>query len=168
MELYSGYGFYGLISLLIVPMLHSIKRYFFVLPLLFLLALSYWRYTYIINPNFHGDPFLLDYRLYIGSIGTNSLINIRSIIIYWVLFFLGNVAFFLLLFSSSEKIKAIIFFYLIITIFSFGFMMIDKFLLPSSALFNMGATMKNFILSPVFTGMAYIIVEYFQWFGKSS
>jgi len=149
-------------------MIHNIKRYFFVLPLLFLLALSYWRYTYIINPNFQGDPVLLDYRFYIDSIGANSLINIRSIIIYWVLFFLGNVAFFLLLFSSSEKIKAIIFFYLTITILSFGFLMIDKFLFPSRALFNLGATMKNFILSPIFTAMAYIIVEYFQWFGKSS
>jgi len=149
-------------------MIPSAKRYLFVLPLLFILALSYWRYTFIIYPNFSGEPILLDYSLYIDSVGTNSLINIRSIIIYWVLFFMGNVAFFLLLFSSGEKIKAIIFFYLIITALSFGFLMIDKFLIPSKALFNMGAVMKNFILSPLFTAMAYIIVEYFHWFGKSS
>jgi exosortase/archaeosortase family protein len=43
-------------------MIHSSKRYLFVLPLLFILALSYWRYTYIINPNFQGDPVLLNYR----------------------------------------------------------------------------------------------------------
>ncbi len=149
-------------------MIHNPKRYLFIFPLLFILALSYWRYTYILNPNFHGEPVLLDYRLYIGSVGTSSLVNIRSIIIYWVLFFLGNAAFFLQLFSSRDKLKAIIFFFLIVSSFGIGFLIIDKFLLPSKMLFSMGAMMKNFVLSPVFTAMAYIIVEYFHWFGKPS
>lgn len=149
-------------------MIHSIKRYVFVLPLLFILALSYWRYTYIINPNFHGEPVLLDYRLYIGSLGANSLINIRSIIIYWGLFFLGNTAFFIMLFSSTEKIKAMIFLYLIISLFSFGFILIDKFLIPSETLFTLGAVMKNFLLGPIFTAMAYLMIEYLHWFGRPS
>jgi hypothetical protein len=149
-------------------MIHSSKRYLFVLPLLFILALSYWRYTYIINPNFQGDPVLLNYRAYIATLGANSLINIRSIMLYWTMFFLGNLAFFLVLFSSKEKVKAIIFFYLIISFASAVFLAADRFLLPSGALFSLGAIMKNFILSPIFTAMAYIIVEYFHWFGKSN
>ncbi len=149
-------------------MIHNPKRYLFIFPLLFILALSYWRYTYIINPNYHGEPVLLDYRHYINSIGASSLINIRSIIIYWVLFFLGNTVFFLFLYSLRDKLKAIIFFFLIISFFGFGFLIIDKFLIPSKMFFNMGAMMKNFVLSPVFTAMAYIIVEYFDWFGKST
>lgn len=149
-------------------MIRSAKRYLFVLPLLFILALSYWRYTYILNPNYHGEPVLLNYRFYIASLGANSMVNIRSIIIYWVLFLLGNMLFFRVLFSSKEKVMAIIFFYLIISISSGLFFVADRFLLPSEALFSLGAIMKNFVLSPVFTAMAYIIVEYFHWFGKSN
>lgn len=149
-------------------MIRSAKRYLFVLPLLFLLALSYWRYTYILNPNFHGDPVLLNYQAYIATLGANSLVNIRSIILYWAMFFLGNLAFFLVLFSSREKVKAIIFFYLIISFASAVFFAADRYLIPSEALFSLGAIMKNFILSPIFTAMAYIIVEYFHWFGKSN
>jgi hypothetical protein len=148
-------------------MIHSSKRYLFVLPLLFILALSYWRYTYILNPNYHGEPVLLNYRFYIASLGANSMVNIRSIIIYWVLFLLGNMLFFRVLFSSKEKVMAIIFFYLIISFASAIFFTADRFLLPSESLFSLGAIMKNFILSPIFTAMAYIIVEYFHWFGKS-
>jgi hypothetical protein len=149
-------------------MIHSSKRYLFVLPLLFILALSYWRYTYILNPNYHGEPVLLNYRFYIASLGANSMVNIRSIIIYWVLFLLGNMLFFRVLFSSKEKVMAIIFFYLIISFASAIFFTADRFLLPSESLFSLGAIMKNFILSPIFTAMAYIIVEYFHWFGKSN
>jgi hypothetical protein len=148
-------------------MIHSSKRYLFVLPLLFILALSYWRYTYILNPNYHGEPVLVNYRFYIASLGANSMVNIRSIIIYWVLFLLGNMLFFRVLFSSKEKVMAIIFFYLIISFASAIFFTADRFLLPSESLFSLGAIMKNFILSPIFTAMAYIIVEYFHWFGKS-
>jgi hypothetical protein len=149
-------------------MIRSAKRYLFVLPLLFILALSYWRYTYILNPNYHGEPVLLNYRFYIASLGANSMVNIRSIIIYWVLFLLGNMLFFRVLFSSKEKVMAIIFFYLIISFASAIFFTADRFLLPSESLFSLGAIMKNFILSPIFTAMAYIIVEYFHWFGKSN
>jgi hypothetical protein len=84
-------------------MIHSSKRYLFVLPLLFILALSYWRYTYIINPNFQGDPVLLNYRAYIATLGANSLINIRSIMLYWTMFFLGNLAFFLFCFLPKKR-----------------------------------------------------------------
>jgi hypothetical protein len=96
------------------------------------------------------------------------MVNIRSIIIYWVLFLLGNMLFFRVLFSSKEKVMAIIFFYLIISFASAIFFTADRFLLPSESLFSLGAIMKNFILSPIFTAMAYIIVEYFHWFGKSN
>lgn len=147
-------------------MLPKANRYAFVVPLLFILALSYWRYTYILNPNFQGDPVLLDYRYYIHSLGANSMLNIRSILIYWVFFFLGNVLFFLVLFTSKEKVKAIIFFYLIISSVSGALFFIQIFIYASPAIYGLAATMKNFMLSPIFTGVGYIIVEYFEWVVK--
>jgi len=149
-------------------MRNSIKRYSWIFPLLFILVLSYWRYTYILNPNLEGESIFLEYRIYAQKLGVNSLVNFRSIIIYWILFLIGNITFFQLLFSNKEKLRTIIIFFLIISIGSAGFILADKFLVSSEALFSMGAMMKNFILSPMFTAMVYIIIEYFQWFGKPS
>ncbi|MCK5700909.1 MAG: hypothetical protein KAI29_07145 [Cyclobacteriaceae bacterium] len=149
------------------------KKYTFVLPLIFILGLAYWRYTYIINPNFVGEPLLIK----IGSldnynpapvITANSIINIKSIIIYWVLFFLGNVALFLTLFSSFEKVKTIGFFYLLLSFFSAVFFALDAFWLKSLISFNLASILKNFLLSPLFTAIAYIMIEYFHSFGKPS
>jgi len=131
-----------------------------------ILALSYWRYTYIINPNFEGTPVLLNYRYYIDSLGASSLVNIRSIVIYWILFLFGNVTFFYFLFKSRQKVQAILMFFLTISVCSGGLLLLDRLLLPSKALFNMGALMKNFLLGPLFTAMSYIIIEYFHWFAK--
>lgn len=144
----------------------SIKKYLWVLPFLFILVIAYTRYTYIINPNFQGEPVFLEYGYYAQELGAHSMVNIRSIIIYWILFFSGNVIFFHLLFSSKEKVRTVIFFFLVISIGSAGCIIADKYMVSSEALFSMGAMMKNFILSPMFTAMSYIIIEYFQWFGK--
>ncbi|MCK5104501.1 MAG: hypothetical protein KAR17_16870, partial [Cyclobacteriaceae bacterium] len=112
------------------------KKYTFVLPLIFILGLAYWRYTYILNPNFVGEPLLIKIRSLnhydpAPIITANSIINIKSIIIYWVLFFLGNVALFLTLFSSFEKVKTIGFFYLLLSFFSAVFFALDAFWLKS-------------------------------------
>lgn len=146
----------------------TLKKYAFALPLLFILGLAYWRYTYILNPNFSGEPFVIDIRKFGHAITANSPANIKSIIIYWTLFFLGNATLFLTLFSSLQKVKTIVFFYLLLTsisVLSFG---IDAIWIKSEAVFNLASILKNFLLSPMFTAIGYIMVEYFQWFGKSS
>lgn len=146
----------------------TLKKYAFALPLLFILALAYWRYTYILNLNFSGEPFLIDIRKFGGTIPANSPVNIKSIIIYWTLFFLGNAALFATLFSSLEKAKTIVFFYLLLTSVSVLFFGIDAIWIKSEAVFNLASILKNFLLSPMFTAIGYIMVEYFHWFGKPS
>jgi hypothetical protein len=147
-------------------MKQRIGKYLWILPLVFILALSYWRFTYIINPNLEGKPVLLNYRFYIDSLGANSLVNIRSIIIYWILFLIGNVTLFYFLFRSRQKVQAILIFFLVISLFSGGLLLVDRLLFPSKAFFNMGALMKNFLLGPLFTALSYIMIEYFHWFTK--
>jgi len=146
----------------------TLKKYAFTLPLLFILGLAYWRYTYILNPNLAGEPFLIEIQKLGRIISANSPVNIKSIIIYWTLFFLGNVALFLTLFSSLEKTKTVLFFYLLLTFMSILFFGIDAFLIKSQSAFSLASILKNFLLSPMFTSIAYIMVEYFQWFGKPS
>ena len=72
------------------------------------------------------------------------------------------------LFSSFDKVKIIGFFYLFLTLISVAFLGIDTLWFKSAAFFSLGAILKNFLLSPMFTAIAYIMVEYFQWFGKPS
>lgn len=154
-------------------MTNALKKYKFVFPLFFVFGLSYLRYTYILNPNFIGEQILIEIKSLnsYGNETTNSittLISIKSIIVFWVLFFLGNVALFLSLFSSFEKIKTIGFFYLLISFFSAIFFALDVFWLKSPSFFSLGSILKNFLLSPMFTAIAYIVIEYLHWFGKPS
>jgi hypothetical protein len=143
-------------------MLRRSGKYFFLLPLIFILGLSYWRYTYILNPNTIGEPLLLDYRLYVNKLGANSLMNIRSIVLYWISFFIGNTVFFFTLESSLKTAKNIGFVFLIISMVSGMFFIIHGLWLQSPFIYSLGATIKNFVLSPVFTAVAYIMLKYFQ------
>ena len=145
------------------------KKYTFVLPLIFILGLAYWRFTYILNPNFSGEQFLIEIKGSPASeITANSIINIKSIIIYWALFFLGNIALFLMLSKELEKTKTIGFLYLLISFVSILFFALDAFWLKSPSFFSLASILKNFLLSPMFTAIAYIMIEYFHWFGKPS
>ena len=149
-------------------LLDILKKYLFTLPLLFILGLAYWRYTYILNPNLDGEPFLINIKRLGNTISANSPANIKSIIIYWLLFFLGNVAFFTTLFSSFEKVKTIGFLFLLLTGVSALFFAIDILLFHSAAIFGLASILKNFLLSPMFTAIGYIRIEYFHWFAKPS
>ena len=145
------------------------KKYTFVLPLIFILGLAYWRFTYILNLNFSGEQFLIEIKGSPASeITANSIINIKSIIIYWALFFLGNIALFLMLSKELEKTKTIGFLYLLISFVSILFFALDAFWLKSPSFFSLASILKNFLLSPMFTAIAYIMIEYFHWFGKPS
>ncbi|MCK5104369.1 MAG: hypothetical protein KAR17_16205 [Cyclobacteriaceae bacterium] len=145
------------------------KKYSFVLPLIFILGLAYWRYTYILNPNLSGEELLIEIRGSPASeITANSIINIKSIIIYWALFFLGNIALFLMLSKGLEKAKTIGFLFLLVSFVSILFFALDAFWLKSPSFFSLASILKNFLLSPLFTAIAYIMIEYFHSFGKPS
>ncbi len=150
-------------------MTDHLKKYAFVFPLLFILGLAYWRYTYILNPNFIGESWLINIRyMKRMQISVSSVVMGKSIIIYWLFFFMGNTAFFTLLFSSFDKVKMVGFLFLLISVLSASLFVIDTFLIKSEAIFSLAAILKNFLLSPMFTAMGYLMIEYFHWFGKTS
>ncbi len=145
------------------------KKYTFVFPLIFILVIAYWRYTYIINPNFLGEQMMVNIRdLKFSQNTLSTFVTVRSIIIYWTLFLLGNTALYLTIFGWSEKLKSIIGLYLLISFVSALFFAFDAFWIKSTFSFDLAAILKNFILSPVFTAVIYLIVSYFQWFEKPS
>jgi hypothetical protein len=88
--------------------------------------------------------------------------NIRSIVLYWISFFIGNTVFFFTLESSLKTAKNIGFVFLIISMVSGMFFIIHGLWLQSPFIYSLGATIKNFVLSPVFTAVAYIMLKYFQ------
>ena len=154
-------------------MISLLKKYNFLFPLIFIFGISYLRYTYVLHPNFNGEPFLIGIKLFNtqysqGANSSASIVNIQSIIVYWVLFFLGNVALFRSLFSNFDKVKTIALLYLLISFFSVVFFGLDFYLFKSPSLFSLGAILKNFLLGPMFTAIAYIVIEYLHWFGKPS
>ncbi len=140
------------------------RRLYFlaILPLVFILVLSYCRHTYLLNPNLDGDPFFLDYRFTVGQIGAGSLVNIRSILLYWIFFFTGNVAFFLSISFTRRKIVLIVILYLFISAMSGIVMAVDLFFFPSKVLYHFAASIKNFLLSPVFTAAMFVVLYYFH------
>lgn len=143
------------------------KKYTFVFPLIFILVIAYWRYTYIINPNFLGEQMIVNIRyLKFSQITLSPFITIRSIVIYWVLFLIGNIAIYFTLFGWSEKVKSISGLYLLISVVSALLFALDTFWFRSSFFFNLAAILKNFILSPLFTAVTYLMVSYFRWFEK--
>jgi hypothetical protein len=93
--------------------------------------------------------------------------NIRSIVLYWISFFIGNTVLFFALESSLKTAKNIGLVFLIISAISGMFFLIHGLWLHSAFIYSLGATIKNFVLSPVFTAVAYIMLKYFQNFPKA-
>ena len=137
-----------------------LKKYRFFLPLIFILLLSYWRYTYILNINFQGDPFFIPIRSnYNHVITPDSITNIKSIITYWLLFFIGNLMFFSWKFSRKTA-QGLAVFYLFFTFASVFFFAFHRFVVSEPVFYTGGSNIKNFLLSPIFTGVAYLLWKY--------
>jgi len=126
------------------------------------------RYTYLINPNASGQDIFIEIDGQGSLLQQQSSLNIISIIVFWTLFFLGNIALFLTLFSSITKVKTIVFLYLLLSVISAGLFALDHWVFNSPFLFSLGGILKNFLLSPMFTAMGYIVIEYFHWFIRPS
>jgi hypothetical protein len=159
-------GFCGSTSLQMPKKPSLSKKYVRIFPLIFILGLAYLRYTYIINPNFSGESFFIEINSLQNGILSDSAVNIKSILIYWVLFFLSNIALFSTLIHSHGKVKAVGFLYLLISFASVLLFALDIFWFDSPSLSSMGSILKNFLLSPIFTAIIYILIKYFKWFEK--
>ncbi len=138
-----------------------LKKYIFIVPLVFILVLAYWRNTYLINPNFNGDPWIIEINSLDPQIPSKSLVSIKSIVVFWFLFFAGNVMLFTALFSSFQKVKTMGIFYILLSGLSVLFFGIDTLLTKSTLFFSFASIVKNFILSPLFTALSYLVLKIF-------
>ncbi len=138
----------------------SLKKYLPFLPVLFILILAYCRYTYFLNPNLSGEPFIIPIQSdFNHEIAPDSIMNIKSIVTYWLLFLMGNMLFFSWTFSRDAA-QGIAFFYILISLFSMTFFAIDRFIFQTPVFYTSGSNIKNFLLSPLFTGVMFVILKY--------
>ena len=143
------------------------------ISLIFLFIISYLRFTWYINPNFSGDPLLIKIQgagVNSGLLGVDEDINIdihtrirvRSILVFWILFGLVNILFCFQWKNFKQKIRGIILTYgglTLILVFLLGFHMILR---PEEVFYKMFSIIKNFLLSPLYTGVIFIFVRFFN------
>lgn len=139
------------------------KRISIIFFVLLILLFSYWRYTYILNPNFSGDPFIISIRAVGGSFEAYSSIKIKSVIAYWLMFLIGNVLLFRTVFARNRKLKIAVLFFLLLSVASAAIFGLNYFF-NAKALYMLGSLLKNFILSPVFPAVTFLVLNYFSWF----
>jgi hypothetical protein len=140
-----------------------VKKVAIVLSVLAILVLSYYRYTYFINPNFSGEPVLIKIRQTAGlqdMVAPGGDANVRSILVFWVLFLLGNAWFSMALFRDKAKVIFVIGLYLVISGVSAVFFAGNWLFGPSAFLSMTASMLKNLALSPVFTAGYYIVLKY--------
>lgn len=139
------------------------KKVTVILSVLAILVLSYYRYTYFINPNFSDEPFLIKIRQAAGlqdMVAPGGDANVRSILVFWVLFLLGNAWFSMALFRDRAKVIFVIGLYLAISGVSAAFFAGNWLFGPAAFLSSMASMLKNLVLSPVFIAGCYIVLKY--------
>jgi len=140
-----------------------VKKVTVILSVLAILVLSYYRYTYFINPNFSGEQVLIKIRQAAGlqdAVAPGGDANVRSILVFWGLFLLGNAWFSIALFRDKAKVWFVIGLYLAISGISAAFFAGNWLFGPSAFLSSMASMLKNLVLSPVFTAGCYIVLKY--------
>jgi len=140
-----------------------VKKFAVVLSVLAILVLSYYRYTYFINPNLDGEPVLIKIRHAAGlqdAVAPGGDANVRSILVYWGLFLLGNAWFSMAMFRDKAKVYFVIGLYLAISGASAAFFAGNWLIGPSAFLSTTASMLKNLVLSPVFSAGCYIVLKY--------
>lgn len=151
--------------MLIEQQAKPLKRIAIILPFILILALSYWRYTYIVNPNFSGEPFLIQIKSDGASFEAYSLVKIKSVITYWLLFFAANLLLFKIAFAERHISKIAVFLFLLVSAIS-AVVFVLYYIFNSMAFYTLGSMLKNFALSPVFSAITYLVLKYLPWFEK--
>ena len=146
----------------------------FILSILILFIISYLRFTYYINPNLSDEPWQI--KMKNGVHGSENLwdlneesspeirigIKSRSIIVFWIFFGLTN--YFLIRFWGDSEFDRI--FYLItwfgLTFIILIFMGFHVILKPEQIFYGLFTKTKNFLLSPLYTGVVFIFVKFFN------
>ena len=140
------------------------KKVALVLSVFAILVISYYRYTYFINLNFAGEPIFIKVRQAAGlmdvTVTPGSDANVRSILVYWLLFLLGNAWFSIAMFRDRSKAYFVIGLYLAISGISVIFFALNWLFGSLAFLSTMASMLKNLVLSPVFTAGCYLVLKY--------
>ena len=118
--------------------------------ILLLLAFSYLRHTYLLNPNLDGQSWLIGLR---DKSPEMANISFKSMLLFYVIFGIVNGLF--AQFILKKRQKLVMGLYIVLTLVSavvYGLFKITD----AEILFNTGSIIKNFVLSPLFAGTLYI------------
>ncbi len=156
-----------------------ITRVFFIGSILTLFALAYMRFTWFVDLNASGRPLLVRihqmgkaqehsaYFLQNNRPVVNDNLRIRSVWAYWILFGLINMALLGSYFKNKFAVIAHIVLYLALSLLSLALFAFWKYFIPEDFLFQMASKVKNFLLTPLYSGLVFIFVKYFDSFVKN-
>lgn len=142
--------------------------------ILMLLGCSYLRYTYVLNPNLSGEPPLISiegskrwaqHSLDLNSpadLNINQFIKGKSIILFWLMF--GLLDYLLVWYwrGKRQDIHLFLVTYLGLTLISLIFLALHFLFKPDKVFFSLFSDIKNFLLTPLFTGIILIITRIYD------
>ena len=139
-----------------------------------LFIISYLRFSYYINPNFSGEPVwikiagarmdnlgLLDFNEN-NTLDINNMVKAKSIIVFWFLFGILNFTIFK---SWRNQQQDTLLFFLTwggLTLLIIFFMGLHFLFRPEQVFFGLFTKIKNFLLSPLYTGVIFIFAKFFN------
>ena len=135
---------------------------------LLLLFLAYLRNSYYLHLNFSGEP-MLDRMTKSGAmiLGNENIVpatrsvKFWSVVQYWVFFLVVHTAVLWAAFNNSKVLRIHWLTYFALSAVSvFIFVLYQQFH-ALSGLYIYASFIKNFLLSPLYTAVAYIFVKYF-------
>jgi len=139
-----------------------------------LFIVSYLRYTYYINPNFSGEPVwikiaeakqqskgILDFNTIIYPVIDNIIMG-KSIIVFWILFGIINVSLFKSWRNKKEDVMLFLLTYGGLSMIIVFFMGLHFVFRPEMVFFGLFTKIKNFLLSPLYTGVIFIFAKFFN------
>lgn len=123
-----------------------------ILSVLFIFLISYFRNTFLINPNLKDESFLI----YSWNYQATQQLSLISMLCYIFLFGLGNYFIARSFIKEKSNLWMIVYlmFVIIITVL-YGIYLISDY----KAIFSIGSIIKNFLLSPVFPVLVFIFFK---------
>ena len=134
------------------------------------------RFTWYLDVNISGRPLLVRISTVEKTLNENMTdepgnlivkkgnLKISSVIAFWVLFGLANALLLWAFFGTGFAWSAHLALYGMLSLLSLALFAVWKFLLPEDFLFQTASRIKNFLLTPLYSGLVFIFVKYFDSF----
>ncbi len=151
-------------------------RALFYCSLLALLALAYMRFTWYMDINISGRPLLVRINkaektetlqapsTQKGAMVVSESLKMRSVAVFWILFGFANMALLGSYFRNRFAIAAHLALYGMLSLLSIVLFALWKYSFPEDFLFQIASKIKNFLLTPLYSGLVFIFVKYFDSF----